>query len=94
MVGGYQRTANEERAAAKSWSNVTVGAMLILIAAAVLTLLTAPPAVTWPYLAIRAFVATAVAILATYAGRRAGAIETRNDGFAGWNSKWLRSTHT
>lgn len=72
MVGGYQRTANEERAAAKSWSNVTVGAMLILIAAAVLTLLTAPPAVTWPYLAIRAFVATAVAILATYAGRRAG----------------------
>lgn len=71
MVGGYQKTANEEKESATTWNRITVGAMSILVIGAIYLVAETPSSFSWSYLASRIFVATSVAILATYAGRQA-----------------------
>ena len=72
MAGGFQRVANEELAAAKSWRKLAVGAMVGLIAFAVLSFLyTFQGTFEWPMFAGRVFVTLTFGVLAAYAAKQA-----------------------
>ena len=71
MVGGYQANATAERSTASNWSLITVGAMTILVGVGLATIAFPPATVSWPYVGLRGLTATAVIVLATYAGRQA-----------------------
>lgn len=70
LVGGYQKTANEERVAMWIWQTLAFLGMAGLVGAAVTVALHFEH-VTWAGVAGRFFVATSFAAFAAYAGRQA-----------------------
>lgn len=72
MAGGYQRVANEERAHAKLWRLIAVGAMTGLIIFALLAFAyTLDTSFAWPGFAGRVFATLTFGVLAAYAAKQA-----------------------
>ena len=71
MVGGYQKTANQERAAAHFWQFVAFIAFGGLISFAIYAFLATGEGFSWMQVSGRVFVALTFGILAAYAARQA-----------------------
>ena len=82
MVGGYQKTADQKRTAARIWQSVAAAAFVGLISFAIYTFVaTTGEAETFPWTQVsgRAFVALTFGILAAYAARQADRLQASED---------------